>query len=85
MALEIFGLLNLFGNMFPIVTAMLKQMPVIGPILKGDGGGAKRRRDVDDYYNDEDQDEYGGRQEQYYEGGRQNEGYERDRRSDSYY
>lgn len=85
MALEIFGLLNLFGNMFPIVTAMLKQMPVIGPILKGNQGGSKRRRDVDDYYNDGDQEEYSGRKEQYYEGDRHNGEYERDQRGDSYY
>jgi hypothetical protein len=39
MALEIFGLLNLFGNMFPVLLAIAKQMPVIGPILSGGGGG----------------------------------------------
>ena len=35
---EVFGLLNLFGNMFPIALAILKQTPVIGPVLKGIGG-----------------------------------------------
>jgi hypothetical protein len=34
-ALELFGLLNLFGNMFPVVLAIAKQMPVIGPLLSG--------------------------------------------------
>jgi hypothetical protein len=34
-ALELFGLLNLFGNMFPVVLAIVKQMPVIGPLLSG--------------------------------------------------
>lgn len=33
--LEAFGFLNLFGNMFPFAFAILKQMPVIGPLLKG--------------------------------------------------
>lgn len=34
-ALELFGLLNLFGNMFPVVLAIAKQMPVVGPLLSG--------------------------------------------------
>jgi len=33
--LEAFGFLNLFGNMFPFAFAILKQMPIIGPLLKG--------------------------------------------------
>ena len=36
--LEAFGLLNLFGNMFPMAMMVLKQMPVIGPLLKGNRG-----------------------------------------------
>ena len=77
MGLEIFGLLNLFGNMFPIVTAMLKQMPVIGPLLKGNGGGGGGgRRREDDYYD----------RDQYYEDDASRGGYERDQREDrSYY
>lgn len=64
--LEGFGLLNLFGNMFPVAMIVLKQMPVIGPLLKGDFGGSggsnknnnnsnsSRRRvsSYDDYYDD---------------------------------
>jgi hypothetical protein len=52
--LEIFGLLNLFGNMFPLAMAILRQMPFIGPLLKGDFGNNKNgnsRRD--DYYADD--------------------------------
>jgi len=45
-ALEVFGLLNLFGNMFPIAMALLKTMPVIGPLLRGESSssGGKGRR-----------------------------------------
>lgn len=32
--LEVFGVLNLFGNMFPILMVFAKQMPVIGELLK---------------------------------------------------
>ena len=34
-ALEAFGILNLFGNMFPVFMVLLKQMPVVGSLLKG--------------------------------------------------
>lgn len=67
-ALEIFGLLNLFGNMFPVVMAIAKNMPVIGPILSGNnnngnsngnnrysasrGNGSRGRYDDDPYYDD---------------------------------
>jgi len=33
MILEIFGILNLFGNFFPIILSMMKNLPVIGNIL----------------------------------------------------
>ena len=33
MMLEIFGLLNLFGNMFPVLLAVAKTLPGIGPLL----------------------------------------------------
>lgn len=76
LALEIFGLLNLFGNMFPFAMALLKQMPVIGPMLRGefgssgDGGGispngGRRRNDpYDDYQYDDDD----GRRDTYDDG-----------------
>eukprot|EP00529_Nitzschia_sp_RCC80_P042651 CAMPEP_0113457182 /NCGR_PEP_ID=MMETSP0014_2-20120614/9274_1 /TAXON_ID=2857 /ORGANISM="Nitzschia sp." /LENGTH=467 /DNA_ID=CAMNT_0000348665 /DNA_START=70 /DNA_END=1469 /DNA_ORIENTATION=+ /assembly_acc=CAM_ASM_000159 len=64
LALEIFGLLNLFGNMFPFAMALLKQMPIIGPMLRGEfgsggGGGGSghgrgRRDDPYDYPYDDD-------------------------------
>ncbi|KAI7867149.1 vesicle transport protein [Spinellus fusiger] len=31
--LEIFGILNLFGDFFPVVFGFVKRLPVIGPIL----------------------------------------------------
>lgn len=43
-ALEIFGLLNLFGNMFPVVMALAKGMPFIGPILSGNRNGGSNNR-----------------------------------------
>jgi len=56
--LEAFGFLNLFGNMFPFAMAILKTMPIIGPMLRGNGNGSKRR---DRYRDDEDDyDDYGG-------------------------
>lgn len=64
-ALEIFGLLNLFGNMLPLAYAMLKQMPIVGGLLptKKKKKKESRSRDDDDryyqddryYYRDEDQ------------------------------
>lgn len=57
--LEVFGLLNLFGNMFPFLMTMLKTMPGIGPMLRGQGGsagvGRRRGRYHADYYDDEDE------------------------------
>jgi Got1/Sft2-like family len=64
--LEVFGLLNLFGNMFPILMVFVKQMPVIGPLLKGDSSrsssnsGSRNRERNDDYY-----DDYGGGRARY--------------------
>ncbi|KAL7462346.1 hypothetical protein ACHAXS_002727 [Conticribra weissflogii] len=60
--LEIFGLLNLFGNMFPLVMMMAKNMPVVGGLFGGDSGNGgsgrreKRRREseYDDRYYDDD-------------------------------
>jgi hypothetical protein len=71
--LEAFGLLNLFGNMFPMAMLLLKQMPVIGPLLKGkngsdnknsndrySGGGGGRGSDRYDDYDGFQDDRYGG-------------------------
>lgn len=54
--LEIFGFLNLFGNMFPVAMAVLKTMPGIGPLLRGNPG----RNKSDRYRRDDDDDYYGG-------------------------
>jgi hypothetical protein len=67
-ALEVFGLLNLFGNLFPVVLAVAKQMPVVGTILNAGGGRSRsddyrstqRRRDR--YYEDEEDYYYEGQE-----------------------
>ncbi|KAL3823225.1 hypothetical protein ACHAXA_003504 [Cyclostephanos tholiformis] len=61
--LEVFGLLNLFGNMFPLVRMMAKNLPVVGGLFGGGGGGnnggggggtrKERPRYDDGYYEDE--------------------------------
>ena len=33
MCLELFGILNLFGNFFPIVISIFRSMPLIGPVV----------------------------------------------------
>ena len=63
-ALELFGFLNLFGNMFPVAMVVLKTMPVIGPLLRGEvgsgGGGPTRKRRYDDGRDEFDDDYYYG-------------------------
>mmetsp|Transcript_4999 Transcript_4999/g.11949 ORF Transcript_4999/g.11949 Transcript_4999/m.11949 type:complete len:322 (+) Transcript_4999:265-1230(+) len=65
--LEAFGFLNLFGNMFPMAMMIMKQMPVIGPLLKGNAGkknsdnnrfGGGGRGDTDRYDDYDDRDRY---------------------------
>ena len=65
--LEIFGLLNLFGNMFPVLMVVVKQMPFVGNLLNGDSGkkSAKptnqKTNSREKYsYSYEDDDEYYG-------------------------
>jgi hypothetical protein len=53
-AMEIFGLLNLFGNMFPVLLAMLRQVPVLGDLIPDGGSKKKRGRDRDDDYRYDD-------------------------------
>ena len=72
--LEVFGLLNLFGNMFPMAMMIMKQMPVIGPLLKGDSGKKKSNSRNDDRYDDRYQDD---RYDDYYN----DRGYDDDRNS----
>ncbi|CAO3611415.1 unnamed protein product [Mucor hiemalis] len=33
MIIEIFGVLNLFGNYFPVILSFLRRLPVIGPLF----------------------------------------------------
>jgi hypothetical protein len=32
--IEAFGIINLFGNFFPIIISFLKRLPVVGPVLE---------------------------------------------------
>jgi hypothetical protein len=75
--LEMFGLLNLFGNMFPVALAVLKTMPVIGPLLSGNGRQNNkndrdryddRYDDRDSYYDDRNYHEEPGDQDDYNQG-----------------
>lgn len=81
--LEAFGFLNLFGNMFPFAFAIIKQMPIIGPFLKGnrqknsysDDNSSSRSSDPDrnfDQYDDYSKDQYDYNNEHYNEGGYDN-------------
>jgi Ca2+/H+ antiporter len=67
MALEIFGLLNLFGNMLPLAFTMLRQMPVVGVLFSATKKKPASRQ------NDDDDDRYYGRDDRHYgdeDGGR---------------
>lgn len=68
--LEVFGLLNLFGNMFPLVMMMAKNLPVVGGLFNGggngNGGGGSGGKRRESRYDDDDR---------YYDEGK---GYERD-------
>jgi len=71
-ALEIFGLLNLFGNMFPVLLMFLRSLPVVGDLFpdgkkKKKGKSSRDRRSYDD--NDYDEgyyDQSNRNAEQYY-------------------
>lgn len=66
--LEVFGLLNLFGNMFPMALMIMKQMPVIGTLLKGNAG--KKNNNNDRYSGGRDRyDDYDRYQDDRYDGG----------------
>ena len=42
---EVFGILNLFGNMFPLLLAVGKRMPIVGDILSAfDGSTTSKKR-----------------------------------------
>mmetsp|Transcript_9796 Transcript_9796/g.14161 ORF Transcript_9796/g.14161 Transcript_9796/m.14161 type:complete len:332 (-) Transcript_9796:505-1500(-) len=68
MMLEIFGLLNLFGNLFPLIMVMLRQVPFLGELLpNGNGGNKRRAAGRRDYYDDQN----------YYDDGRTRENVEK--------
>lgn len=47
---EIFGLLNLFGNMFPLIISLGKRMPIVGDILTAfEGKGTQKGRAYPDF------------------------------------
>lgn len=61
--LEAFGILNLFGNMFPVFMILLKQMPIVGSFMKGTNSGNSRSKSKSGYrdsyrYEDEEDDNY---------------------------
>jgi hypothetical protein len=60
-ALEAFGLMNLFGNMFPFAMVILKQMPIIGPLLSRKPKPSENNQDRGRGYQD-DRDYYDDRQ-----------------------
>ena len=39
---EIFGLLNLFGNMMPMLLSIAKQIPILGDVIKSITGEDRR-------------------------------------------
>jgi hypothetical protein len=65
--LEVFGILNLFGNMFPVLLAIAKNMPVIGPILSGNNNNRNdnRQRREEEYYDDGEAWDRGYEQDDY--------------------
>jgi hypothetical protein len=80
--LEAFGILNLFGNMFPVFMVLLKQMPIFGSLMKGASNSGrtysnKGSRSRDSYRYDDEDDGYSREDEGDY---RRSDGY-----SDRYY
>jgi hypothetical protein len=74
-ALEVFGVLNLFGNMFPVLMILLKQMPIVGSLLKRSGdNSSSRSKSKRNSYRD---DNY--RYDDYEDDGYRNDGDYRDR------
>ncbi len=71
-ALEIFGVLNLFGNMFPVLMVILKQTPFVGTLLNGNSGGGRSGRSSknDRRANSRDRYSYDDGEEEYEQGDR---------------
>ncbi len=58
MILELFGLLNLFGNMFPVFWAVIKQFPIVNTLFSNNNGNKNNKsygRSRDRYYDDQSQ------------------------------
>eukprot|EP00934_Nitzschia_sp_Nitz4_P007157 Nitzschia sp. Nitz4//scaffold152_size53828//17730//18685//NITZ4_006738-RA/size53828-augustus-gene-0.96-mRNA-1//-1//CDS//3329537190//7147//frame0 len=69
--LEVFGFLNLFGNMFPVAWALLQTIPGIGPLLRQSSSSSSRGR--------------GGRSSQGSGGANGPYGYQQQQQGDQYY
>lgn len=79
--LEAFGILNLFGNLFPIVWVVAKNMPGIGPLLSR----GSNNNNSNNHNNRSRNDRYSGSNGDYYEDdyARDEDPYYGDRRSSS--
>lgn len=96
--LEVFGLLNLFGNMFPMLMAIARTLPGIGPLLSNSNNSNKSKRSGrsyddgrrrNDYYDDYPDDggysnDDGYYNEYYDDRGNSGGGYTRDDRYGNY-
>lgn len=51
--LEVFGLLNLFGNMFPLVMMMAKNLPIVGKLFGSNNGGNRGEKRKESRYNED--------------------------------
>ncbi len=62
MILEVFGLLNLFANMFPVIFAVVKQMPIVGTVFQSNNNNNNNNksynRSRDRYYDDDRGNQY---------------------------
>ena len=63
MILEVFGFLNLFGNLFPLLKVMLRTVPGIGNLFPSESASGRSRRSSGYYddnggYQDEDVERY---------------------------
>jgi len=76
--LEIFGIMNLFGNMFPLLKMFLKQVPVVGGIFN-DKSKTKENRKPQRRNYDDDRNYYSGHDDERHDGDQCEEenGYER--------
>lgn len=82
-ALEIFGLLNLFGNMFPMLMFLVKQMPGVNTLFNAGAGSSnpprKKDEERNDYYDEYYEPDYDGQPQQ-----QQPYGYDDNRNNNNY-